>query len=211
LINKKGESMAYSFDVWYYINMLKKWCTLITAIVVVSVIASAVSVIAKPTVYVSNVRLFLGGDNQYVTLSLSRVLGVTDIPSSSKDVITAILQSNKMRNDINEQFKNERLSGWTLNTYVVTGGLLVEVTGPDPELTQKIADYAVQNLDNINKKLGVTPTTPMVKVLDEASYGQPKNKDIMRKLILAAILSFLTTCLFISLYDYVKTLKKAAH
>jgi len=203
--------MAYNFDVWYYINMLKKWRALIIAIVVASIIAAAISLIAQPAVYVSNVRLLLGGDNQYVTLSLSRVLGVTDIPSSSKDVITAILQSNKMRNDINEQFKNEKLSGWALNTYVVTGGLLVEVTGPDPELTQKIADYAVQNLDNINKKLDVTLITPMVKVLDEASFGQPKNKDIPRKMVLAGILSFLTTCLFISLYDYVKTLKKAAH
>jgi len=114
-----------------------------------------------------------------------------------------------MAKDIQEQFKSEgRPFWWKIDTYPITAGLGVEVKGPNPALTEKIANFCIDNLDKINTELGITLNKPMVKVLDRATYGLAEGRDTLRKTFVAGIFSFLVFTLYIFFLDYLKRLKK---
>ncbi|MBU3912375.1 MAG: hypothetical protein KKD90_07320, partial [Candidatus Omnitrophica bacterium] len=86
-------------------------------------------------------------------------------------------------------------------------GMAIDVKGNDPELTKEIANFVVRNLDKINTELDITPTKPMVKVLDPAIYGSPGSRQIPRKMLIAALLTFLLISLHAFFSDYLKKLK----
>jgi uncharacterized protein involved in exopolysaccharide biosynthesis len=201
--------MDHEFTVFYYIDLLKKWRKPLLIVVVVSMVLTIVFSLTKPPTYVSTVTLLLAGENPGLG-AVGSLFGISDIVSSDKDVIIAILKSNRMANDIREEFKLSKKPNfwWGINTYVVTGGLNVEVKGPDPALTEKIANFCIQELDKINTELNITLKKPMVKVLDPAGYGALKQKGGLREIVIAGMVSFLffSGCIFFA--DYFKKLKK---
>ena len=96
-----------------------------------------------------------------------------------------------------------------MDTYVVTGGFAIEVTGSNPELTRDIANFAAKNVDEINKDIKVRTELGMVKVLDPAVKGSPIRKDIAKKPIASALLVFLIYTLFIFFKEYFSQLKRS--
>jgi len=202
--------MNYEFNILYYINLFKKWWKTIIIVIGISTLLTLFLSLLMPVTYVSTVTLLSTGGGSSASSSLVGVGRLLGIPSSSpNDLIISILESRRMEKDIRDQFKLDKKPkfkwGITINT--ITGGLEIVIKGSDPALTEKIANFAIQNLDNINTELKVTANKPMVKVLDTASLGVPESKQIPRKMFVAGIVAFLITNLYAFFTDYIKKLK----
>ena len=131
------------------------------------------------------------------------------IGNSSDDVIFSMLKSRRMSNDINEYLssKHKPKFWWSLDTYIVTGGFAIEVKGLDSELTEKIANFAVENVDKINLELQISPNKPMIKVLDPAVRGTPVKKETFKKIMASGLFVFLISTLFIFFKEYFSHMK----
>jgi len=212
--------MDSELTIFYYIDLFRKWKkTFLIVIITASLLSMAVSLV-RPVKYVSTVTLLLTGDSASGSSSVARLLGIPDVTGSSKEIIVAILKSRRMASDIRKEFdlkkskkrwfviKTPSMAWWRINTYPMIAGLAVSVEGADPEITQKVADFCIQNLDKINMELHITPAKPMVTVLDPAGYGDPEERHTLRKMLIAAIFSFIVLGLFIVVSDYLKRLKK---
>jgi len=206
--------MNYEFNILHYINLFKKWRKTIIIIVGISTLLTLFFSLFMPVTYVSTVTLLSTEGDSSTSSSLGgvgKLLGFSNflLNTSSNDLIISILKSRRMAKDIGDQFKLDKKPKfkWDITINSIIGGLEIEVKGSDPSLTEKIANFAVQNLDKINAELEVTANKPMVKVLDAASLGVPEPRQIPRKMFVAALLAFLITNLYAFFTDYIKKLK----
>ena len=122
----------------------------------------------------------------------------------------AMLKSKRMAKDIDTflVFNKQVKFKYSISASSVISGLIINVTGNDPAYTEKVANFAVQNLDKINGELNITPSKPMVKVLDPASYGSRESRQTPRKTFIAGLTAFLLMSLYIFFSDYLKKLKE---
>lgn len=205
--------MNHDFTIFYYANLLKKHRKgLITAVAAFMLCGMLMSVF-KPATYVSNATIFLpeASSPNATNATLGRIFGISDLAGSAKDIIMGVLQSRRMDQDVRARFQsNYKPFWWKIDIYVITGGLRVEIRGPDPSLTQKIGDFCMENLDKINNELSITPNKPMVKVLDPSNYGSRESNNMWRNIIIFGMFSFLVFSLYIFLADYIKKLKVTA-
>jgi len=198
--------MKSGIDIFHYINIYKReWRRIVLLIVVVTSI-SAFLAYRKPITYTSVLIALHSSDKGRVNFGdFNLAMGV-----SSAATIFAILESRRMRRDINTHFNlsNRPNFWWSIDAYTDTGGFGVEVTGPDPVMTEKIANFAVENLDTINDDLKVTTERPMVKVLDPAGRGVPSKKHISKSVVASGLFCFLLYTLFIFFKEYFSQMKK---
>jgi len=79
----------------------------------------------------------------------------------------------------------------------------------DKELTSKVANYYVANLDNINEELELTPEKPMVKILDKAEVPVEKSKPKRSQIVILGFISGVFLSVFASFFlEFVKNIKK---
>jgi len=205
--------MAYEFDLLYYIGLFKRSKMTIILVVAVSMFLTMLFSLCTRTTYISTATLLLGGGEGAAASSLGKLFGISGGGgASSSDIIVSILKSRRMVRDINEQFKvneNPKL-WWSINTRDITAGMAIDARGPDPALTERIANFCVQDLDKINNELEITAQKPMAKVLDPATYGSPESKKIPQKMTLAGMLAFLAASMYMFLADYLDKLKAAS-
>ena len=202
--------MAYDPNIFYYIKLLKKQWKVIVIATSISMILAMLFSFLMPPKYVSHVTLLLSSGGSNTDSRIGKILGV-DFTTSPRDVVVAILASKRMAEDIKTQFKyDDEPFRWKLDTYPIVGGLGVEIEGPDPALTEKIANFCIENLNKLNKELVLTVNPQMVKVLDSAGYGTPRGRNTLSNMLMAGILSFLISAFHVILLDYLKRLKKAA-
>ena len=201
--------MQESFNIFYFIDIYKKWWKIILTVVLIAMFLAMVSSLLKPRVYVSKLTLITQTGKTAATSSLGNLLGIE--PSFSNDIIIAILKSKRMSQAINDKFKLEQRHGfwWGIDTFRSTAGLGVIVKGSDPKLIQRIANFSVENLDVINAELNITPNKPMVTVLDPATYGGTQSRGTSRKMVVAGMFSFLALSSYILLLDYFRRLKRS--
>jgi len=204
--------MEYDFNILYYIEMYKKWWKAIAKSMIIVVFFTALfSFLSHPN-YISTVTIISADSvGSQTTSSIGKLLGISGfgVGTSSSEIVIAMLKSNRMAKDISfflglnkrPQFK------YSIAADVTTSGLIINVRGDDPTYTEKVANFAVQNLDKINGELNITPSKPIVKVLDPATYGYRESRGTLRKILIAGILVFLLMSLYIFLSDYLKKLK----
>jgi uncharacterized protein involved in exopolysaccharide biosynthesis len=204
--------MEYDFNILYYIGMYKKWWKIIVKLMAISMFLTVIFSLLIPASYVSTVTIISAdsGGSQ-ATSSIGKLLGISGFAggASSADIIIAILKSNRMARDISAFLELNKQSKfkYDISANSVTSGLIINVKGNDPAYTEKVANFAVQNLDKINGELNITPSRPMVKVLDSASYGDKEPRQIPRKAFIAGLAAFLLSSLYVFLSDYLKKLK----
>lgn len=201
--------MEYEFNILYYINMFKKtWKIILTVIILFASVTFCFSIFS-PDIYESKVTLLpltekgsIGGGSSTV----EKLLGISST-SSSMDTIGLILKSRRMEKDIEEYIKPYKKSNswWQ----IMQSGILPEVVvrGSDPDLTEKIANFCIQDLDKLNVDLAISSNKPMVKVLDPAVYGEPESRQIPRKIFVSVMLAFLASSSCIFFADYLRKLK----
>jgi len=203
--------MHYDFSILYYMDLYKKYWKHIALTVGIAVSLTFLFTLFQPAIYQSTVTILSAERGEATVSSIGRLFGIpaTSVNSSS-EIIVSILNSRRMKNDIEKRFDldNKPRFKWEISADDIIGGMDIKVKGSDPKLTHKIADFAVANLDKINDELDITPSKPMVKVLDPAMHGIRQSRQIIRKMFVAAILSFLITTLYCFFSDYIQKLKK---
>lgn len=201
--------MKYEIDIFHYLNIYKRYLKRMVFLIVAVIFVTYIVQSMQPITYRSTLIALSSKEGS----SLSSYLGLPNltIGSSSDDIIFSMLKSRRMSKDINEHFQLSKRPKlwWNIDTYVVTGGFAVEVTGPDPEMTRDIANFAVENLNKINLDLQVTSQKPMVKVLDSAIKGSSVRKSMSKKLIANGLFVFLVYTLLIFFKEYFSNLKKS--
>ena len=207
--------MEYEFNILYYINMYKTWWKPIVKLMVIAMFFTAIFSMLGPVSYVSTVTIISGGSGGS-SASIGKLLGLSGlgggIGDSSNDIIIAILNSNRMSKDIKvflELNKKKKFS-YAITTKEIAAGMAINVKGNDPLFTEKVANFIIQNLDKINSELNLTPSKPMVKVLDPAVYGQRESRKILIKVFIAGLLMFLLVSLYAFFTDYLKKLKQTS-
>lgn len=203
--------MYQDFNALYYIKLYKKYWKLIVFVMAISMVVAAIFSTFTPPTYVSTVTLLSAAGGKSAS-ALSRFLGTSDISlgASSKEVIAAVLESKRMEKDISEKFKLDKKPGfwWRIDTFGTNASLVITVKGHEPELVEKIANFAIENLDEINAELDITPSKPMVKVLDPAEYGVRQSRNTLKKMFIAGLLAFLVMSFYIFSSDFFKKQKK---
>lgn len=198
--------MDYEFNILYYINIYKKWWKKIVLVMLVSMFLTMCFCLSQPVTYVSTVTLLLTGGESPES-SLGRFLGLSGFSAgtSTDDIIISFLNSRRMSEDVREKFNLDKKPRFR---YKLSGGTMaISAEGSDPDLTEKIANFIVQNLDKINMELDVTPNKPMVKVLDPAIRGTRIQNKRTRKIFVSGIMAFLLLSVYAFFSDYLKKLK----
>ena len=202
--------MEYDFNILYYINMYKKWWKKIMLVMVISMFLTACFSLFMPVTYVSTVTLLSVGGGTSTGGALGSLLGLSGLSGgSSTEAIVPLLNSRRMTKDISDRFDLDEKPRfrYKINTAEAKGAFAIKVSGNDPALIQKIANFTVANLDKINMELDITPNKPMVKVLDLAVRGIRESRQTPRKMLVAGLLSFLLISLYAFFSDYLKKLK----
>lgn len=203
--------MEYEFNIIYYINIYKKWWKLIAMLMLTAGFLAMIVSFLTPISYVSKITLISTDAESQNASAIGKILGMPSfaIGGSSNDVIISLLNSNRMANDIKKflEFNKQTKFKYTISTIPVTAGIAIYLKGNNPEYTEKVANFAVQNMDKINAELNITPAKPMVKVLDPAIYGERQSRQTARKMLVAGMWVFLAMSLYIFLSDYFKKLK----
>jgi len=206
--------MEYDFNILYYINMYKIWWKTIVKLMVIAMFFTAIFSMLGPVNYVSTVTIISAGSGGSSSSSIGKLLGISGLGGgdSSNDIIIAILNSNRMAKDIKAflEFNKKQKFSYAITANDMKAGLVINVKGNDPVFTEKVANFAVQNLDKINSELNITPSKPMVKVLDSAAYGKRESRQTPRKIFIAGLAAFLLMSLYIFFSDYLKKLKQTA-
>jgi len=202
--------MEYDFNILYYINMYKKWWKKIMLVMVISMFLTACFSLFMPVTYVSTVTLLSVGGGTSTGGALGSLLGLSGLSGgSSTEAIVPLLNSRRMTKDISDRFDLDEKPRfrYKINTAEAKGAFAIKVSGNDPALIQKIANFTVANLDKINMELDITPNKPMVKVLDLAVRGIRESRQTPRKMLVAGLLSFLLISLYAFFSDYLRKLK----
>lgn len=204
--------MDYDFNIFYYIDMYKKWWKKIVVTAVVSMFLVMVFSRMQPVTYASTVTLLLsGGGSETTASSIGKFLGLSGISGmSSNNVIVAILKSRRMTGDISRRFELDKKPNfrYSLKTGEAIAGLSVTVEASDPVLSEKIANFAIENLEKLNTDLDITPNRQVVKVLDSATYGRRQPGQTMRRIFVAGMSAFLLVSLYAFFSDYLKKLRQ---
>lgn len=204
--------MECYINILYYINIYKKWWKYILSIALITMFCTAVFSFLTPSKYISTVTVIFSDSSSSGASSIEKFLGISDITmggSSYGEIISAIIGSKRMAKDINvflELNKNAKFK-YKISTRNIASGLAIDVVGDDAVFTEKVANYAVQNLDKINSELNITPNKPMAKVLDSAGYGIGQSRQISRKTFVAGFGIFLLMSFYIFFSDYIKKVK----
>ena len=204
--------MEYEFNILYYINVYKKWWKNIVKLMIIAMFFTAIFSMLLPVTYVSTVSIISADTSANTASSIGKFLGISNMASSSNDIIISMLNSNRMAKDIAQflEFNKKQNFRYSIIIHTVTAGLAIDVKGNDPAFTEKVANFAIQDLDKINAELNITPSKPMVKVLDSAVYGSKESRQTPRKILIAGISVFLLMSLYIFFSDYLKKLKETA-
>jgi len=199
--------MEYDINILYYINMFKKSWKIILIVVVLFMSLSFCFSAFSQIAYVSTVTfLQTSGGDAGGGSAVAKLLGVSTT-SSTMETINLILKSRRMSNDIQEYIKSDRKPNawWQITPSGAFPGIVVR--GSDPGLTEKVANFCIQNLDKLNNELSITSNKPMVKVLDPAIRGVPESRQIPRKLFVAVMAGFLLSSFYLFFSDYLKKIK----
>ena len=202
--------MEYDFNILYYINMYKKQWKKIVLVMFISMFFTMCFSLMSQANYISTVTLLSTGEGGLSQNSLGKFLGLSGLTgNSTTNVIAPLLSSRRMAKDISDRFTLDKKPDfrYRIDTIESKGAFVIKVSGKDPVLVQKIANFAVVNLDKINTELDITPNKPMVKVLDPAVRGTRESRRTPKKMLVAGLLSFLLISLYAFFSDYLRKLK----
>jgi len=204
--------MSYEYDLLYYINFFKKWRKTILIAAGIAAFLTAFFSYMQPRTYETSVTILTPTGNNKSLGPLGALLGFSQGVSAQGSggvEISSIVKSRRMSSDIVKRFELDKKPDfkWSISTGNINECQAIIAEGTDPILIQKIANFTVENLDKINDELDITANRPIAKVLDPATPGVPKSRQIPKKMLVAGILAFLVTNLYAFFTDYIKKLK----
>ena len=142
--------------------------------------------------------------------------------SSPSDIINAMLKSDRMAQDIinnfnlKERYKQKyriymkrKLAKNTDISISKENVISITVLDTDPQIAADIANFYVSNLDKMNAELELSSSNPIVRILDVAYPAERKTKPrIKLNMFLAAFFSTTIFICYIFSKEYLKKLRE---
>ena len=201
-------------DIVDYIKVAYKYRWMIIAVVLISMFLTGVSSLMKPKMYEAQATFFPLNAQANIETG-----GIVIKPSLDiKDLIISILNSRKMADRIIEQLKlkdtwNQSLSAHTRksldNATKISldknGIIKLSVHTTSPELSAKIANSYVDNLDYFNRELDIGATTKIVQIMDRATMPEERMpRGTVKKIFLNGIVNFMFAIFLAFFIEFIK-------
>jgi len=201
-------------DLVDYIKVAYRYRWMIIAIVLISMVLTGAFSFMKPKMYEAQATFF----------PLSTEYGVQSQGFIMKphlnieDLIISMLESRKMADRIIEQLNLKDTWNQNLSTYVrkkldnaakvsldKNGIIKLAVHTKSPELSAKIANSYVDNLDYFNRELNIGANTKIVQVIDRATVPEVRMpRGTIKKTFLAGMASFMFTIFLAFFIEFIK-------
>lgn len=203
-------------DLFEYIKVIYKYRKVIIGIVFISVFLNVVYIITQPfkykataTFFPLNVKQYKGASQEQPDLKPKLIL---------EDLIISILNSREMAdkiiNDLNLKniWHKELLMDATqalkssTSVSLAKGGVInINVITESSELSAKIANAYVDNLENFNEKLQLSTDVSLVQTIDRAVPPERRMaRGLVKKSILAGIVSSFIGVFLTFVFEYIK-------
>ena len=215
-----------------YFRIIKSKWKICVSIFVVAEIAVLIITLITPNIYESTATLLspeMTSEEKGMSMSRLPYMFKEGLPAglygggTATQVVIAMLKSKRMAKDIVEKFKLENfykakstslaignLQNSTDISVSKEGVILITVGSKDSNLSAKIANFYVTNLDPMNDKLKITSIKPIATLLDQAMPADfPSSPRLKLNILIAGVLSIFVGVLLSFLINYFQTLKKA--
>ena len=201
-------------DLVDYIKIIYKRWKIIVVIVFISMLVSGIFSLMKPKMYEAQATFFPLNAQSNIETG-----GIVIKPSLDiKDLIISILNSRKMADRIIEQLKlkdtwNQNLSAHTRKSLDKATKISLDKNGiiklsvhtTSPELSAKIANSYVDNLDYFNRELNIGANTNIVQVIDRAAIPEERMpRGTVKKIFLNGIVSFMFAIFLAFFIEFIK-------
>ncbi len=224
--------MDEEINILDYFRVIKnKWKLTISIFVLIEIVTLIIT-LRTPKIYESTASILTSeiteGKNALLLQSGLPYMLKEALPAglygggAATQVVIAMLKSRKMAGDVVEKLKLKKLYSVKSSSPVIRnlrnstnisvskeGVILIKVSSIDPELSAKIANFYVENLDCINDELKITSVKPIATLLDRAipaeSYSSPNLK---LNLIMSGMFSLFIGVFLSFFINYLQSLKK---
>jgi len=199
-------------DLVDYIKVAYKYRWMIIVIVCISTLLTGAFSFMKPKMYEANATFF-PMDVKYSVESQGSMMQPT---IGIKDFIILIFESRKMTDRVIDQLnldepakkklmlKNSLTS--SVKIQIRKNGLIkLSAQSKSPELSAKIANAYVDNLDYFNRQLDIVAQRNIVQVIDRATVPEVRmSRGTVRKTFLAGMASFMFAIFLAFFIEFVK-------
>lgn len=206
-----------------YLSILKRWRVFILSVTCLCTVIVGVKGFLSPRSYSAYVSALLPRGEGGPTFggTAGQLLGISRIGGSSQfEMVEAMLTSRRMARDVIEHFGlakespktpiaslEKRVTG-SMQVFELRAGFRLKVMSESPQLAAEVANFAVSNLDKINEELDITPSKPMVRVLDAATPPLFAESRHIKEGVLSAVLASAGGASFLAfLVEYFRRLK----
>ncbi len=203
-------------DLFDYIKVIYKYRKIIISIIFISVCLNAVYIMMQPFKYNASASLFPLNVKQYKEANQ----GQPELKPKLvlEDLIISILNSREMADKIinDLDLKNiwhvgllmdarQALKNSTSISLAKGGVINVNVITEDMELSAKIANAYVDNLESFNKELQLSTDISLVQVIDRAVPPEKRMpRGLVKKSILTGMMSFFISAFLSFMFEYIK-------
>ena len=201
-------------DIVDYIKVAYKYRWMIIAIVLISMFFAGVSSIMKPKMYEAQATFFPLNTQSNIAAG-----GIVIKPSLDiKDLIISILNSRKMADRIIEQLNLKDTWNQSISAYArksldsatkisldKNGIIKLSVHTTSPELSAKIANSYVDNLDYFNRELDIGANTKIVQVIDRATISEGRmSRGAKKAVLLSGVVSFMFAIFLVFFLEFIQ-------
>lgn len=199
-------------DLIDYIKVIYRWRWFVLAIVIIGMLYGGIVETRRPVMFEASVTFFPLDSN--FDMKLEGL--VVKTKANLKDLVISLLNSRKMSDRIIEQLDLKKI--WGTSTVVAAQGALAGVTEitveqnglirlfvrtTSPELSAKIANAYIDNLDYFNQQLNIGAQRNIVQVIDRATVpdeGTPRRT--MKKSLMTGIIAFVFAVFLAVIVDF---------
>lgn len=203
-------------DLFDYIRVIYKHKKIIAGIVFISVCLSAGNIMRQPFKYQATATFFPLNVKQYKDANqeqpdLKPKLVLEDLLISilnSREMADKIINELNLKNIWRKELSMDARLALKNSTGIslAKGGVInINVITENGELSAKIANAYVDNLENFNKELQLSTDISLVQVIDRAVTPERRmGRGLVKKLILTGIVSFLIGIFLALILEYMK-------
>ena len=215
-MNQQSQNQYHEdeIDLVDYLKVIYKHRKMVIAIILMSMLFAGVLSLSKPKTYEAQATFFPMNTDYNIQSQ-----GVVMKPRlDMEDLIISILESRKMADRIIEQLDLKKAWNQKLTTDArrkldkaskvsldKNGIIKLSVQTGSAELSSKIANAYVDNLDYFNKELDLGANRQVVQVIDRATVPEERMpRGTATKVFLAAIASFMFGIILAFILEYIQ-------
>ncbi len=204
-----------------YWKVLRERGKLLFSIMIFSAVVMTVTTLSNPRMYTAEVTVFppTGTMSFFAGMGLPALTGSSP---TSVDSLAFLIKSRRMAEGIVDHFSLDKKLQTTrngaihsaqrmMNSYDISKGTIfvIEATSSDPKFSADLANFCIENLNNINEQLLLTADKPLVKVIDSAEPPlAPDPRYTLKKVLGAILFSGISAYFFFFFSEYMRMLRE---